>query len=300
MSWQKLGQFYSPDPLKQWGYTHAANPLPEHVEGDIFRIYFNCRDERQRSFIGYLVVDVADGFKVLELAPQPVFGPGEVGCFDDSGASVGCLAMLPGLGKCLYYVGWNLSVTVPWRNSIGLAVWNQAGQVFERYSPAPIMDRHRVDPFSLSYPAVLPTAGGYAMWYGSNLAWGPTVNDMVHGIKYATSADGIHWQREGAVAIPVQLPEWYAYSRPCVLRQGEGYQMWYTYRGPAYRVGYAESANGQTWQLDNTKPALNVSASGWDSEMTAYAWVFDHAGKRYMVYNGNGYGKTGIGAAVWD
>jgi hypothetical protein len=26
--------------------------------------------------------------------------------------------------------------------------------------------------------------------------------------------------------------------------------------------------------------------------------VFDHAGCRYMLYNGNGYGKTGFGLAV--
>jgi hypothetical protein len=299
MSWKKTGLFYQPDPQRQWGLTHAANPLPEQLEGSIYRLYFNCRDAQQRSFIGYLILDVADGFKVLDLSPGPVFGPGPVGCFDDNGASLGCLATVPGLGKCLYYVGWNLSVTVPWRNSIGLAIWNEGGHTFARHSPAPVMDRHREDPYSLSYPAVLPTPTGFAMWYGSNLAWGPTTSDMVHAIKYATSADGISWERSGQIAIPVQLPEWYAYSRPCVLREGEVYKMWYTYRGTAYRMGYAESADGQRWQLKNHEAGLEVSATGWDSEMTAYAWVFDHAGQRYMVYNGNGYGKTGIGAAVW-
>ena len=32
--------------------------------------------------------------------------------------------------------------------------------------------------------------------------------------------------------------------------------------------------------------------------MMAYPYVFEHGGDRYMLYNGNGYGKTGIGLAV--
>ena len=31
--------------------------------------------------------------------------------------------------------------------------------------------------------------------------------------------------------------------------------------------------------------------TGWDSEMIAYPFVFDHKGNRYMLYNGNSYGK---------
>jgi hypothetical protein len=34
------------------------------------------------------------------------------------------------------------------------------------------------------------------------------------------------------------------------------------------------------------------------SEMIKYPFVFDHDGERSMLYNGNGYGKTGVGLAV--
>ncbi len=34
--------------------------------------------------------------------------------------------------------------------------------------------------------------------------------------------------------------------------------------------------------------------------MIEYPFVFDHAGERYMLYNGNGYGASGIGLAVWE
>jgi len=34
--------------------------------------------------------------------------------------------------------------------------------------------------------------------------------------------------------------------------------------------------------------------------MVEYPFVFDHKGGRYMLYNGNGYGRTGFGIAVLD
>jgi hypothetical protein len=43
---------------------------------------------------------------------------------------------------------------------------------------------------------------------------------------------------------------------------------------------------------------IGLSTEGWDSEMIEYPFVFDHNGDRYMLYNGNGYGKTGFGLAV--
>jgi hypothetical protein len=31
--------------------------------------------------------------------------------------------------------------------------------------------------------------------------------------------------------------------------------------------------------------------------MIEYAYVFDHNGNRFMIYNGNGFGKSGLGYA---
>jgi hypothetical protein len=34
--------------------------------------------------------------------------------------------------------------------------------------------------------------------------------------------------------------------------------------------------------------------------MIEYPFVFDHKGQRYMLYNGNDYGKTGFGLAILE
>ena len=43
---------------------------------------------------------------------------------------------------------------------------------------------------------------------------------------------------------------------------------------------------------------IDVSEEGWDSEMIAYPFVWEHKGQRYMAYNGNGFGRSGFGYAV--
>ena len=65
-----------------------------------------------------------------------------------------------------------------------------------------------------------------------------------------------------------------------------------------YRIGYAESLDGIVWtRRDDQCIVLTPSADGWDSDMVAYPWC-RHAGWTvHMLYNGNGYGRTGIGLA---
>jgi hypothetical protein len=136
------------------------------------------------------------------------------------------------------------------------------------------------------------------MWYGSNLRWGKKQEEMAHVIKYAESDDALHWKRDGIIALNFKDKSEYAMSRPCVLKEDGIYKMWYSYRGQSYRIGYAESTNAIDWIRKDDEVGLGVSESGWDSEMVEYPFVLDHEGERYMFYNGNRYGKTGIGLAL--
>lgn len=299
MRWRKLGRVFQPDNHHPWMRSHAANPVAEHRGADVFRIYFSPRDERNRSSIGWVEIDLRRPLQVLRVAERPVVQPGEAGAFDDSGASMGCLVQRPDGVRLLYYVGWNLGVTVPWRNSIGLAVASGADGEFAKHSRAPILDRHDADPYSLSYPWVLADNGAWTMWYGSNLTWSSAQADMSHVVKRAESADGIAWQRDGATAVGLRGGE-IALSRPCVLKDAGRYRMWYAFRGERYRIGYAESADGRRWTRLDERAGIEPSPSGWDCESIEYPQVFDHGGRRYMLYNGNGYGKTGFGLAVLE
>ena len=77
--------------------------------------------------------------------------------------------------------------------------------------------------------------------------------------------------------------------------------MWFSYRGgeisETYRIGYAESVDGKLWQRMDELVSLDVSPDGWDSDMVCYPFIFDYMDDRYMLYNGNDYGKSGFGIA---
>jgi hypothetical protein len=297
MHWRKIGLLFSAQGQYPWMRTHASNPTAEMLPDGNLRVYFSTRDERNRSHIARAVFEWGAEPRLLDLSPVPLVTPGAPGAFDDSGTSMGCLVR-QGNELRIYYVGWNLGVTVPWRNSIGLAVSRDGGRSFAKDSPAPLLDRHPNDPFSLSYPWVLPGNCGWRMWYGSNLGWGATEREMRHVIKYAESADGLQWLRAGRVAIDHNDPTEFALARPCVIADPGVYRMWFAHRGDRYRIGWAESDDGLTWTRRG--PAgLDVSAGAdWDSEMVSYPCVFDHGGQRHLLYNGNGYGRTGFGLAT--
>jgi len=297
MNWQKLGQIFCADGQHDWMVSHAANPVAEHLADDEYRVYFSCRDAKSRSHIAYVDIELKDPVRVLRVAEEPVVVPGPPGAFDDSGSSMGCLVH-DGSRTLLYYLGWNLGVTVPWRNSIGLAVRSAPGGPFVKRSLAPLLDRCDADPYTLSYPCVVGGGDDWRMWYGSNLSWGQAQSDMNHVIKAAASGDGIAWERDGAVVLDFAGPDEYALCRPWVVRDDDCYRMWFCHRGSAYRLGLAESTDAIHWQRRPEGAGLEAAAEGWDSEMIAYPSICDHRGKRFLFYNGNRYGKTGFGVAV--
>jgi hypothetical protein len=292
MKWTKLGLLFCPDNNFPWMRTHAAGHFAE-------RIYFGCRDANQRTHIGTVEIDLNRPQDVLELSKEPVVAPGDPGLFDDSGTSMGCLVR-EGDTRYLYYLGWNLGVTVPWRNTIGVAVARDGEPAFRKMSRAPLLDRSDVDPFSISYPWVMKDEARWRMWYGSNLAWGAKPETMAHVIKEARGKDPLRWTRQGDISIASASAAEYAISKPCVLKENGLYRMWYSHRGDAYRIGYAESRDGSRWTRRDDAVGIGVSPSGWDSESVQYAHVFRHRGRLYMLYNGNGYGRTGFGLAVCE
>jgi hypothetical protein len=59
-----------------------------------------------------------------------------LGNFDDSGVNVTSIVKINGR-KRFYYYGWNLGVTVPFRNSIGVAEEAEDGVMLKRLYAGP-------------------------------------------------------------------------------------------------------------------------------------------------------------------
>ena len=298
--WGKMGLLYAPTSINRHPKlaTHAANPVPVRIKGDVFRIYFSGRDAKNRSSVGAVDIDIVTQ-KVLRESNTPLLIHGNKGTFYADGISIGNLYETDG-GRFILFMGWQNPASEHWRGAIGSIRVHDDLNLSPAFSH-PIMGADAEDPISLSYPWVERYPGGeYRMWYGSTISWDTGDGEMLHVIKQASSHDGIHWQKEG-LAIPYEIGVAQAFSRPTVNIDPDGrHNMWYSYRsgtGTPYQIGYAHSDDGKIWTRDDDRAGIEVSDSGWDSEMQAYPFVFRHEKNIYMLYNGNAYGRSGFGLA---
>jgi hypothetical protein len=307
MKWLKKGVIFAANGQRPWMAHHASVPLAERVDDQRIRIYFSSRNVEGRSTVNFVEVDADDLSLVVRVHDKPVLSPGRVGAFDDSGVMPSCIVEHEGR-KFLYYIGWNLGVTVAYRLGVGLAMSDDGGLSFRRVFEGPVVDRTRHEPFFSTAPFVLVENGKWRMWYVSCTGYIRT-NDKpepVYQVKYAESVDGYEWARPNMTCIGGEF-EGEAIGRPCIVRENGVYRMWYCARGSvdyrtdkkqSYRIGYAESADGLSWRRLDGLAGIERSDEGWDSIMMEYPFVFEHRGAKHMLYCGNGFGETGFGYAV--
>jgi hypothetical protein len=301
MRWRKLGRIFKTAGQEPWMQSHASMPFAEALGGNILRIWFTPRDAQNRSHLAWLEVDIAAPQDVKQLALRPTLAPGPEGAFDDNGA-MGSWLVRHGGERRHYYIGWTQSGADPFHVAIGLATASDDGTDFSRRGPGPVLDRSAADPVMVSTPCVLQERGRWRMWYLSVIGWPDKTQPPHYDLRHAVSRDGLSWTPDPTPCIAVSHPGECAIARPSVIRDKDRWRMWYSYRGMdfPYRIGYAESHDGVSWVRRDEMAGIATSDSGWDDAMIAYPFVFDHAGGRYMLYAGNGYGREGMGLAILE
>jgi hypothetical protein len=307
-NWVKKGLIYKPEGNFGWDKTHAHVVCTDEVDQDTLRLYYSARDEKGRCQASFLDLDKNDLSIVKYLHPKTILELGKKGTFDDCGIMPTWLLNHPNGEKWLYYIGWTVRNTIPYHNSIGLAT-SVDGINFTKKFEGPIVHTIATEPYFNGSASVLFDQGIFKIWYLNCTHWYDAPDGKIepcYHIKYAESADGIYWNRKGQIAIDYLNENEGGISRPSVLIEGGIYKMWYSYRAiddyrnnkeRSYRIGYAESADGINWQRKDDSVGLNISSEGWDSEMIEYPMVFNHLGKTIMLYNGNGFGASGVGYA---
>ena len=299
--WERLGRIIRSEGQRDWMRSHAQMAHAEDLGDFLARIYFTCRDGRNRSHIAWLVIDLRRPDRILELASEPLMSPGAVGRFDDCGVMSSWMVKANGQRR-FYLIGWNIRSPAPFHISIGLATGPAAGAPhIDQRIAGPVLDRGPVNPYYVSCPCVLRDGDAWRMWYLSGLDWklGAGAPASRYTAWHARSGDGVNWVPDNEACLEFEHPGELAIARPCVLRDRESWRMWYCYRGETfgYRVGYAESSDGATWRRRDDHLGLSPSGDGFDSDMACYPFVFDQMGERWMLYSGDGFGQGGMGLA---
>lgn len=304
-NWKKKGLIFAPDSSKVWSASHAQLPTIDYIKGErTCRVYYASRTKEQRSHIGWFDFDL-DSLKVTKRAIEPVMAPGPIGFFDQHGVYPSSIINYGGK-KYLYYIGWTQGVKAPlFYANIGLAISEDNGQTFHRHSPAPIMQRSEFDPCLVTSPFVFMDAKNqWKMTYVSGVKWFERNNEYhsVYNVKMASSKNGIDWIRKGKVAIDFEYQDENNIARACVLQDKNIFRSWYCYIKPPYKyqIGYAKSKDSEKWIRQDNEIKFQNCSDDFDNEMMCYPAVLYYKNRYYMFYNGNAFGKEGIGLAIWN
>jgi hypothetical protein len=301
MQWDKLGRVFVPDGSREWMNSHAYVPTPYALDEETIRVYVAFLDRDRVGRIGFVDVASADPLRVLRVSDRPALDVGAVGAFDEHGVTPTCVVAAESTLR-LYYFGWRRTTDVPYLLFGGLAHSEDGGDTFARVSETPVLPPVHGERACRSAPSVVREHSIWRAWYVSADEWTDVAGRVVptYDIRTLASIDGIRWEGGGAHAVARTGDDEIGLGRPFVSAGGEGYRMWYSIRSRTrgYRIGFASSRDGNSWTRRDAEAGIDVSTSGWDSEMICFGAVLSTRHGMYLFYNGNDYGKSGFGVAV--
>lgn len=306
MVWKKLGLVFNPKEHQiDWIKSHALIPTPLLLD-DRIRVYYTARNHQGQSCTSFVDLERDNPKKIMYVHPRPILEKGTRGTFDDCGV-IGTCALRVDNYIYLYYNGYNVRNTVPYSNAIGLARSEDGGMTFNRVFEGPVIDRNANEPYFAVSAFVMKTEDRWNVWYASGTKWLDIENriEPLYVIKCGHSIDGVNWIRENATCIHPRHSE-EANARPSIIWDEGRWKMWFTYRGSrdfrdgidSYRIGYAESSDLINWVRQDELGISLGSPGEWDSTMQTYPFVFCVGTKKYLFYNGNGFGFDGFGCAI--
>lgn len=302
MKWEKKGRIYEPTGEDSWKHQFAICPIPYLISEDRLRIYISLCDKDMISREGYIDVNPENPSEIIEISQKPLYEIGRTGSFDDHGC--GAIDMIKVGDKLyMYYIGFQLGVNVPYYMFGGLAISEDGGYTFKKYSQSPVLDRYGDEIYARCGIQVLNDEGKIKMWYVGSCKEGWTQAQgkakPLYTMMYTESDDGIHWNNEPVQCMEYANEDEHGFGRPHVWKEDGIYKMIYSIRtySRGYYLGYAESQDGIHWIRKDDEVGIGLSEKGWDSENISYAYRFVYKDKTYLFYNGNGCGKTGFGYA---
>lgn len=263
---------------------HAQIPVVKKLENDQFRIFVTDRTLDNKSFIRKFDFNISTRL----VSNRSVFACG-ANYEDQDGIMTSCL-----IEDKFYYTAWRKLDAGKYAQSIGV----MSTDAHEPGSRTIVIKSTEDDDMLCCSPFVVKD-DVYKMWFISGRSCGGWSN---HGprytIRYAESIDGFSWQQRDAYFARSRDE---VFARPYVMKENGLWKMWYSYLfltdRKAYRIGYAESADGVSWERMDDQAGIGVSEEGWDSETVAFPFLVYHRNMQYMFYSGNRFGMGGLGYA---
>jgi predicted GH43/DUF377 family glycosyl hydrolase len=306
MKFEKRGLVFSPNNQIWWQQFYAILPTPIYIqEQGVIRIFFASTCDQRYGRIASVDLCADTPSNILSYSNNYILDVGQDGAFDDCGVNPASIISVDNQ-YYLYYAGYQRHIKTPYSILSGLAISDDL-KTFKRIQNNPILERTSEEISLRSAPTVINLEGSFFMVYVADYGWENIAGGVFNNrkmprycLKTATSNDGISWISSLEPIVFPCCEDEFGFGRPYLIKQGEIYYLFYSIRRKSitYRIGYAISKdNCTTWQRIDDIQGLNVSLSGWDSEMICYGAPITVGNKTFMFYNGNNNGESGFGYA---
>ena len=289
-NWCRSGLIFKPKQHNSLA-THIGPSFIKKLKKNILEIYYTHRDKNNISKISKCHFDIQNN-KIISSTIQEVLIEANYGYFDQDGVSYPSLVNYRGKAY-MFYVGWirNNGKKVPFQNRIGLCKLAGRGK---RVFKHPVIGLSKYDELNTGSCFVQKINNLYFIYYTSFKEYKKKNNTHFYSIKYATSKNLINWKKNKNYCISFKKGE-FAISKPSIIFYKKKYHMWFCSRGENYKIGYAYSSDGKKWVRKDHEIKIVGERQNWESKAMAYPSVIKCNSTLIMTYNGNKYGKTGLG-----
>jgi len=254
------------------------------AEKDILRMWYVGMRGSYIFSIGEALSPAPDGIHWYGYRNNPTFSPGSG--YDASGVRGPSIVKDDQGYKMYYFTGPGNQFT------IGLAT-SSDGYTWVRYSGNPVLTPGASgswDQVGVWAPSVIYENNVYKMWYTG-------IGSFFSSVGYATSIDGLTWQKHAGNPVVVtgnsREFDYRTVGEASVIRQNGFYHMFYTGADGSSpnKIGYARSTDGLIW-VKNGSPVLLNGPSSWDVTHVGGCSVIYWGNRFHMWYSGYG-GSSG-------
>jgi predicted GH43/DUF377 family glycosyl hydrolase len=273
-----------------WDY-HMMSPFVLK-EGDVYKMWYTGINTFYR--IGYATS--SDGITWSRDPGNPIIDVGTPGSWDDMGL-IGPQIIFDGSTYHMWYGGWDGTLSegenkFPLNIRLGYAT-SSDGINWDKYPGNPVME--------LGAEGSWDAQGmfGLSVMYKDSLfhLWYPGVNGLKISIGYATSANGIDWEKDtlnSPVLEPGNSTEWdslYVYFNNVLYNADSAqFEMWYAgaVTNSVRHIGFATSPDGINWEKYSNNPVMSPGPEDWDSHRYSGTHVMLTDEGYKMWYGGKG------------
>jgi hypothetical protein len=293
--WRKLGRVLEASGALL-SRSHVMLPTP-HVMTDRVRVFYASCDAELRGRIFFADFEPAPPFALMAVSPEPVFGVGAAGAFDCDGVNPSQVIETED-GLALLYIGWRRGPSdEPYTLFAGLAASGDQGRSFTR-NPEPLLPPRPGERLFRTAPFIHRDGQGYRLHYiGGDLFIDGEGGRRtpVYSLMEQRSAGLWDWSGPARVlmAPDVEAGE-VGFGRPVITPDGRLMVSLRTHAG--YQLVETDLEFDPRTRPPLT-PVIPPPFEAWEAGMTCFGAPCAVGPNELLFYNGDGYGRTGMGLA---